>query len=151
VTLEWRSAGRPTRGAAVDFVAAGSRATEIYALGADFDPAEASTAQIVYALYLVGLVVGITPIVGVIMAYVNRAEAPEWVQTHYRLQIRTFWIGLLYGLIGGLTCMIIVGFFFLFFLYWSGGSCAASRACRQSRMALPMRSRQPGCGSGMVA
>ena len=77
-----------------------SRATQIYPLGRPADPAEGDTANIVYILYLVSLVVGITGIVGVIMAYVNRADAPEWVQTHYRFQIRTFWIGLLYGLIG---------------------------------------------------
>ena len=78
-----------------------------------FDPREASTANVVYVLYLVGLVIGITPIVGVIMAYVNRSDAPDWVLTHYRFQIRTFWIGLLYGVISLVTCLIIIGFIFL--------------------------------------
>jgi uncharacterized membrane protein len=119
VRLEWRGAGRPGRGETVDFVADGKRATQIYPLRQRFDPQEASTANVVYILYLLGLIVGITSIVGVIMAYVNRADAPEWVQSHYRFQIRTFWIGMLYGLIGALTCIIIVGFFFLVFvLIW---------------------------------
>jgi uncharacterized membrane protein len=116
VTLDWRGPSRPAHGETVDFVAEGNRATQIYPLAQRFDPQEASTANVVYILYLVGLVVGVTTIVGVIMAYVNRGDAPEWAQTHYRFQIRTFWIGLLYGLIGALTCIIVVGFFFLLFV-----------------------------------
>jgi len=119
VTLDWRGPGRPSRGETVDFVAEGSRATQIYPLGARFNPAEAETANTVYILYLVALLVGVTALVGLIMAYVNRNDAPEWVQTHYRFQIRTFWIGLLYSLIGVLTCIIVIGFFWLMFvLVW---------------------------------
>jgi uncharacterized membrane protein len=70
---------------------------------------------IVYVLYLVGLVVGITPLIGVIMAYVNRSGAPEWAQSHYRLQIRTFWIGLLYGVIGIALSLVIIGWLLLLF------------------------------------
>lgn len=83
------------------------------------DPVEAGTAKTIYILYLVGLIVGITPIIGVIMAYVNKADAPAWVQTHYQAQIRTFWIGLLYGIISMVTMMIVVGFLVaLFTLVW---------------------------------
>ncbi len=83
------------------------------------DPAAASTAKIIYILYLVGIVVGITSLVGVIMAYVKKGEAPEWVQTHYRFQIRTFWIGLLYSVVGILTSVIIIGWLVLLFvLVW---------------------------------
>lgn len=74
------------------------------------NPAEAGTAKTIYILYLVGLVVGVTPIVGLIMAYVNRSDAPGWLQTHYQLQIRTFWIGVVYGLIVAVTSMIFIGF-----------------------------------------
>src|SRR5215470_8720809 len=88
------------------------------AVGAN-NPADGKTANIVYILYLVGLVVGITSLVGLIMAYVNRSGAPEWVQTHYRFQIRTFWIGLLYTVIGVVTLIIIIGWFiFLFVAIW---------------------------------
>jgi uncharacterized membrane protein len=116
VTLEWRGASRPSRGETVDFLPDGGRATQIYPLGVQFDPREADNANIVYILYLVGLLVGVTSIVGVIMAYVNRGDAPDWVQTHYRFQIRTFWIGLLYGLIGLLTFIIVIGVFWLMFV-----------------------------------
>jgi uncharacterized membrane protein len=119
VRLEWRGDGRPMQGATVDFVAESRRATQIYPLGPPFDPNEASDANLVYILYLVALIAGITSIAGLIMAYVNRGSAPEWVQTHYRFQIRTFWIGMLYTLIGLVTCVIIIGFVWLFFvLVW---------------------------------
>jgi uncharacterized membrane protein len=61
----------------------------------------------------VSLVVGITGVAGVIMAYVNRADAPEWVKTHYFFQIRTFWIGLLYGAVSVICIFFIVGLFML--------------------------------------
>lgn len=83
------------------------------------NPADGKTANIIYILYLVGLVVGITSLVGLIMAYVNRSGAPDWVQSHYRFQIRTFWIGLLYSAIGVVTLVIIIGWFiFLFVAIW---------------------------------
>ena len=119
VRLEWRGPNQPWRGDVVDFIADGSRATQIYPLEQSFDPEQGSTANVVYILYLVSFLVGLTAFVGVIMAYVNHRDAPEWVQTHYRFQIRTFWIGLLYGVIGVVTCFIIVGFFWLIFvLIW---------------------------------
>jgi uncharacterized membrane protein len=119
VRLEWRGGGRPTQGATVDFVAASGRATQIYPLGPPYDPNQASDANLVYILYLVALIAGITSIAGVIMAYINRGGAPEWVQTHYRFQIRTFWIGMLYTLIGVVTCVIVIGFIWLLFvLVW---------------------------------
>jgi uncharacterized membrane protein len=75
---------------------------------------ETGKANIVYILYLAGVVVGITPLIGVIMAYLSKDEAPDWVQTHYRFQIRTFWISLLYGLIGALLTLVFIGFLVLF-------------------------------------
>jgi uncharacterized membrane protein len=119
VRLEWRGAGLPSRGETVDFVADGDRATQIYQLNQRFDPQDAAASNVVYILYLVGLMVPLTPIVGVVMAYVNWSDAPEWVQTHYRFQIRTFWIGMLYGFIGLLTFIVVIGVFFLgFVLVW---------------------------------
>lgn len=74
-----------------------------------------STAKIIYILYLVSLVVGVTSIVGLIMAYVNVGDAPEPLKTHYRFQIRTFWIGLLYGFVGVLLTFIGIGVAILVF------------------------------------
>lgn len=125
ITLDWRGGGRPARGTTVDFVADATRARQIYPVGAPFDAAEGTLANTVYILYLASLLVGVTGIVGLIMAYVNRSDAAEWVRTHYRFQIRTFWIGLLYGLIGVATAFIVIGFLWLgFVLVWWVVRCA---------------------------
>jgi uncharacterized membrane protein len=78
--------------------------------------AEARNVSTIYILYLVSFVVGITCLIGVVMAYINKDSAPEWLQSHYRYQVRTFWIGLLYGAIGALTTLVVVGFAVLLFL-----------------------------------
>jgi uncharacterized membrane protein len=120
VRLEWRGPAQPARGTIVEFVAAGIQATQIYPVVSRYNPGEGETARIIYILYLVSLIVGVTGIIGLVMAYVNRADAPEWVKTHYRFQIRTFWIGLLYGFLSLLTAIIIVGVFFgvFTFIWW---------------------------------
>ena len=71
-------------------------------------------AQMVYALYLVSFVVGITGIIGLIMAYVNRGKGEPWVDTHYTYAIRTFWIGLLYALIASILMLAAIGFILVF-------------------------------------
>ncbi|NVK43475.1 MAG: hypothetical protein HWE39_19700 [Oceanospirillaceae bacterium] len=77
------------------------------------DNSEGGTARIIYILYLVSLVVGITALIGVVMAYVYRSEAPAWLREHYRWQIRTFWIGILYTFFASLLTGIGVGFLLL--------------------------------------
>ncbi len=74
------------------------------------------SAKIVYILYMVGLIFGITGVVGVIMAYINKDDAPAWLKTHYQFQIRTFWIGALYLILGGILSIILVGWLVL--LFW---------------------------------
>lgn len=78
------------------------------------------TANLVYILYLSSLVFGVTGIIGVVMAYVNRDKSKrDWVQSHYKFQIRTFWIGMLLVIIGGATAIFVVGYFvFLFWAIW---------------------------------
>jgi uncharacterized membrane protein len=84
-----------------------------------------SNALIIYVLYLVSLVVGITAIVGVIMAYVSKTDAPEWLKSHYIFLIRTFWIGLLYTVIGIVLTVVVIGFLILLFaLIWWIVRCA---------------------------
>ncbi len=78
-----------------------------------------TTAKIIYVLYLVSLALGITLLVGVIMAYVNVGDAPEPLKSHYRFQIRTFWIGLLYAVIGVILTFAVVGILvFAFLAVW---------------------------------
>jgi uncharacterized membrane protein len=77
-------------------------------------------AKIVYVLYLIGLVTGITILVGVIMAYIYKDESPEWLRTHYESQIRMFWIGILYSIIATLLIFVLVGFllYFIIAIWW---------------------------------
>jgi uncharacterized membrane protein len=72
-------------------------------------PVSTETAKVIYILYLVGIAVGLTSIVGVIMAYINKDDGPDWLQSHYRYQIRTFWISILYGFITFLLCLVLIG------------------------------------------
>lgn len=61
---------------------------------------DSSNVKLIYILYLASIVVGITSIIGVILAYVNKNGDTGVLNNHYRYQIRTFWIGMLYCAIG---------------------------------------------------
>ena len=67
-------------------------------------------ALVIYILYLVGFVIGITAIVGIVMAYLNRGKAGGFVESHYTWQIRTFWIALLASFVSALLFIIGIGF-----------------------------------------
>ena len=73
------------------------------------NPNERGNANLIYILYLVAFVVGITSIVGVVMAYMAKDEAPDWLKTHYRNQINIFWKGLLYGLVSLVLVFVFIG------------------------------------------
>ena len=80
---------------------------------------EANSARLIYILYLVGLIIGVTMLIGLVMAYVYRGGAPAWLASHYRFQIRTFWIGLLYSVIGIVSSVLFIGWLILLFvLVW---------------------------------
>ncbi|MCZ6619920.1 MAG: hypothetical protein O7E57_17515 [Gammaproteobacteria bacterium] len=70
---------------------------------------ESGQAKIIYVLYLAGFIVGITPLIGVVMAYIAEGDGPEWLDTHYRYQIRTFWIGFLFTFVSALLTLILIG------------------------------------------
>lgn len=73
------------------------------------NPSEKGNANLIYILYLVGVVVGLTPIVGVIMAYMAKSEAPEWLVSHYNNQINIFWKVVLFSLIGAVLTLVLIG------------------------------------------
>ncbi len=50
-----------------------------------------------------------TLLAGVIMAYVHRGDGTGWVDSHFRFQIRTFWIGVFAVLVGGIGIVVVVG------------------------------------------
>ena len=71
-------------------------------------------ATAVYALQAAGFLFGITWIVAVIIDYVKRDDAAgTWLESHFRWQIRTFWWGLLWGVIGGILLLVLIGYLVL--------------------------------------
>ncbi len=70
---------------------------------------DTTMAIVVYALYLASFVVGFTSIIGVIIAYIYRGNGPTWLDEHYRYQIRTFWIGLLYATVTIFLAFVLIG------------------------------------------
>ena len=74
----------------------------------------------VYILYVVGYIIGITTIIGAVIAYLQAPSAESTMKSHYVFQIRTFWIGLLYLFVGVLLLYQIVGGFILLWGFgWS--------------------------------
>jgi uncharacterized membrane protein len=72
-------------------------------------------ATVVYALQAVGFFVGITWLVAIVIDYVKRDDARgTWLESHFSWQIRTFWWGLLWAVVGGLLTLVVVGIAILF-------------------------------------
>ena len=77
-------------------------------------------ALVVYILYFAAYITGITGLIGVIIAHVQVGNADELLRTHYRFQIRTFWIGLLYLVVGTILTFVVIGIAVLFWWFvWS--------------------------------
>lgn len=75
-----------------------------------------SMALIVYILYFVAYFSGITAIIGVIIAHVQKGSGDALLDSHYDFQIRTFWVGILYLVAGGILMFVLVGF--LVWAWW---------------------------------
>ncbi len=71
--------------------------------------------MLVYALQAAGfLLPPVVWIVAVIINYVRKEEvAGTWLESHFRWQIRTFWFGLLWAVLGAMLFVLIVGWFIL--------------------------------------
>ena len=84
----------------------------------DADPGQ--KAQIIYILFLASIVFGPLSIIGVIMAFVFRSDAEEWVKSHYDWQIRTFFIGFAAAIIGMFLTLLLIGWLVLLalFIWW---------------------------------
>src|SRR5699024_7925272 len=65
---------------------------------------------VVYVLQALAFFIGITGLIAIIVNYVKRADMQgTWLASHFRWQIRTFWFGLLWGLVGVLLLKIYIG------------------------------------------
>jgi uncharacterized membrane protein len=97
-------------------------------------------AKIVYVLYLLALItVHVTAAIGVVVAYVYEGDAPPALRTHYRFQIRTFWIALLYGLVSAALLPLfgigVAGFAFI--AVWIIVRCVKGLRYMDRREAIP--------------
>jgi uncharacterized membrane protein len=74
--------------------------------------------MVVYALMALSFLWGVTAIVGVVINYIKREDTHGTIyESHFDWQIRTFWWGLLWGIVGLLTFWFIVGFV-VWFVAW---------------------------------
>ena len=64
--------------------------------------------QVVYAMIYLGPLLYVSPLIGVIMAYVQRPDAPDWLKGHYTWLIRTAWVGLSLLISTSLTTYLII-------------------------------------------
>lgn len=67
-----------------------------------------------YILHLVGAVAGLTSIIGLIINYVKRDPHDAIFDSHHGWMIRSFWWALLWGVIGFVTIIFLIGWVVLF-------------------------------------
>jgi uncharacterized membrane protein len=73
---------------------------------------------VVYGLQALSFLWGITAIVGLVINYVKREDARGTLyESHFDWQIRTFWWGLLWSVIGVVLAIVAVGFLILFIVW----------------------------------
>lgn len=77
------------------------------------DPNTQGNANLIYILYLVGIVIGVTSIVGVVMAYLGKDGASPLLTSHYNNQINIFWKMLLFGVVGVVLTFVVIGILIL--------------------------------------
>ena len=66
---------------------------------------------VISLIYLSGFLLGITWIVGVVLAYIWKSEPKAaWEASHYDYHIRTFWIGFLGTIISVILMIVLIGF-----------------------------------------
>lgn len=71
-------------------------------------------ATLVYALQAASFMVGITFIVAIVVNYVKLEDVRGTLaESHFRWQIRTFWFGLLWFVVGMILLLILIGYFVL--------------------------------------
>ena len=65
---------------------------------------------IVSLLYLASCIIGVTGIIGVVLAYVWRGEAQgSWEESHLTYLINTFWIGFIGSIISFFLLFVLIG------------------------------------------
>jgi len=71
-------------------------------------------AMLVYALQAVSVILGLTLFVAIIINYLKKDDVKgTFVESHFRWQIRTFWFGALWMLVGLVMLIFYVGWLIL--------------------------------------
>ncbi|MFN3565864.1 MAG: DUF4870 family protein [Burkholderiaceae bacterium] len=74
-----------------------------------------NVALVVYVLYALSFLYGVTAVAGVVIAYIKRDDVRgTWLESHFAWQIRTFWWGLVWTALGIVLAIVGVGFLILF-------------------------------------
>jgi len=82
---------------------------------AEIERSAKSVTTLIYALYAASFLVGITAIVAIVMNYIKKDDvAGTFLESHFRWQIRTFWFGLLWSVVGIVLMVVLVGWAVLF-------------------------------------
>ena len=104
-----------------------------------------SVAHLVYALHALSLLIGVTTaativgafvfgapsIIAVVINYIKRGEARgTLLESHFRWQIRTFWFGLLWCVIGWMLFITILGIPLAIAVFFAAGVWAIYRIAR---------------------
>jgi uncharacterized membrane protein len=71
--------------------------------------------MMVYALQALSFIWGLPAVVGLVINYVKRDDARGTVyESHFDWQIRSFWWGLVWAVIGAVLAILLVGFVVMF-------------------------------------
>lgn len=78
------------------------------------EPSAITLTTVIYALYAASYFVGFTAIIAIIMNYVKQDDVVgTFLESHFRWQIRTFWFGVLWGILGAMTVLFLFGWIVL--------------------------------------
>lgn len=118
-------------------------------------PSLVTVTHVVYALHGLSLLIGITTaatiigafvfgmpsIIAVVINYLKRGESRgTFLESHFRWQIRTFWYGLLWCLVGGFLFVTFIGIPFAIVVFIAAGVWVIYRVVRGW---LALRDRKP--------
>lgn len=80
----------------------------------DDSPESRQYVLIIYILFAIGVVTGLSALIGVIMAYVKRSDLEHTVYAdHITFLIRTFWVAFAASCVGLITTPILIGLLIL--------------------------------------
>ena len=81
---------------------------------------DTAIALAIYVLYAIGYFTGVSALIGVVIAHVKVEDSDPVLRSHYQFQIRTFWIGFMYLVIGSVLSLVLIGIpILIWWFVWS--------------------------------